>query len=216
MLPGPGEARVVAAQIDFVAAGEGGVEDGGRIGGAVPGTDEAEIIAAVPRRPGTAGAAGPPMVAPLAPMSMVPSIAIWINQATLCSGRTSSVSTMPPCGGSSSAGGANSVVAMASSSFSSTRIQLVEASGPAQAASAGPPAPTRSRPARRTSHAVNPPANSAPPAAVPAGGASPVPGSWGGVAGGSGGAGAVGRSLPVRASIDTPSPASRPSTVVTR
>ena len=57
VLPGPGEIRVVAAQIDFVPAGKGGVEDGGDIGGAVPGTDEAEIVAAVPRHPGTAGPA---------------------------------------------------------------------------------------------------------------------------------------------------------------
>jgi hypothetical protein len=54
--------------------------------------------------------------------SMAPSMAAWISQATLCSGRTSSLSTMPPCAGDTPDGGANSVVAMRASSAVSTRI----------------------------------------------------------------------------------------------
>ena len=54
-------------------------------------------------------------------MATDPSMASVMSHATLCSGRTSWVSTMPPSAGEMSSGGANSMVAISSSSASSTR-----------------------------------------------------------------------------------------------
>ena len=67
------------------------------------------------------GVAGAPVscvmrVPSLSSRSITPSTAAWISQATLCSGRTSSRSTMPPCAGEMPAGGANSMVDICCSS----------------------------------------------------------------------------------------------------
>ncbi len=80
---------------------------------------------AMPSTSSSSGEPGPDRVMvvewSLSSRSMAPSMADWMSQATLCSGRTSSRRTMPPCAGDTPAGGANSVVAMRASSAASTR-----------------------------------------------------------------------------------------------
>ena len=65
----------------------------------------------------------------LSSSSITPSMAAWMSQATLCSGRTSSRSTMPPCAGEMPDGGANSIVVICSSSVASTPAPRVAPAG---------------------------------------------------------------------------------------
>ena len=69
--------------------------------------------------------------------STTPSMAAWMSQATLCSGRTSSRRMMPPCAGLRPDGGANSIVVICSSSEASTRSSAAPAGGAAVAQVSG-------------------------------------------------------------------------------